>query len=337
MQNKNAIKRKTLVQRKKYIQEKTKDLEVFFKNCELSKKGMLDKAISKMKYIHNQKKLLKQQEKYAANVERKTLKRRKEIDAKTNELDERFKNVSLKDRKVRLKLMKELETLEKEERKLVRQEKQVQEKQETRIKEDVSKKTKKSSSQLNEREHGFCKRFVNGLQTKHGLSIDEFCKEYQTHSYMNLSHDVKRHNCVCGSPIQHIYVMKHKKTKHRIEIGRVCVTKFLPEEFQKKTCDICNHVHENKKTICIKCENKKQYYMRKRSRVKHISKWTCYTDKYNKIAYSQSARYSYSYVWENDKDYLKWMWLNKNNFAKSDDSSSKIHQWVEEKIYNDYS
>jgi hypothetical protein len=306
------------------------------------------------------------------------IQRKKYIEEKTNELDKRFKNLNVKDRKERLKLMEDLVLLEKEEKKLVTQRKKyiediiyylnnisksidlsndkefnkyfevlnILEKEMTLLKkqEKSTNTVKMGTTGSNIHHHDcindneFCNRFVSGLLNKYGLAVEEFCRDYQKHSYVKLPDGVKKHYCVCGSPIQHIYVMEHKKTKHKIEIGRVCVTKFLPEEFRKKTCGICNKVHRNRKdNFCNDCRKMTKHYLQTRSHVKHIGEWKCYTNKYNNIARRiYGTRYTYNHIWKNDKEYLKWMWFNNHAFTNSSTTSSKIRQWIEEKIYTEH-
>jgi hypothetical protein len=63
----------------------------------------------------------------------------------------------------------------------------------------------------------------------------------------------KEHNCVCGQPIvENCFVTDGANFIH---MGNCCIKKFMPENKSRRTCEICEEPHKNRKyNLCNECK-----------------------------------------------------------------------------------
>lgn len=124
----------------------------------------------------------------------------------------------------------------------------------------------------------------------------------------------KKKNCECTHWImQNCYVM-HSETKKVLVIGNCCIKHFQI----KKKCSECKKVHRRtKNNLCIDCDIKHKTENKEKDNL--IS---------TKLNFGKYKGFSIGYVYENDLDYLNWIYKNFDKNKKHKTNSNKIYEYL---------
>lgn len=149
--------------------------------------------------------------------------------------------------------------------------------------------------------------YAGGYTCKKNIEKNNYMKAFELEG--TVYPDIKE-ECECSHWIKQNCYVRNIKTKDILVIGNCCIKHF---KITKK-CSSCNKEHKRtKSTICSDCDKQ----IKKKDKLKSTT-----------LNFGKYKGFSIGYVYENDLDYLNWIYKNFDKNKKHKTNSNKIYEYL---------